>query len=324
MVETVCPECNGHVVVSTGDYVCSSCGLVIEKYFQHPLEALDTNNPKSGGYLGERLHIIDGLGSYIDYHKSSKFSPLRGSRIPESRQILFRRLKKSHDIYGRFVNHQTEYRIFRILNQISSNLNLPSHVRDTAAYIYRKIKNKHQARITNHVAVIAVCIFLAIREQNHLTPFTLKEICGAFQRIGHRINERILTRTALSLRINLGYQVKIRRSEDYLSRLISEVSNSKTLGAKIPKEIEPKTYWQKLYLKALEILGKIPHIERGGRNPYVFAASIIYAAEQRLAYEQGRKPSLTQKEIAHLTSVAEYSIRDHYCSIIKNYELNSR
>jgi transcription initiation factor TFIIIB Brf1 subunit/transcription initiation factor TFIIB len=114
--------------------------------------------------------------------------------------------------------------------------------------------------------------------------------------------------------------VKVRRSEDYLIRMISMISNSDLIKAKLSHQIT-ESYWHKLHLKALELLNKIPHVERGGRNPYVFAASIIYAAERSLAYEENRRPLLTQKEVASILEVAEYSIRDHYSHITKYISL---
>ena len=320
MMESVCPECGGHVVITTGEYVCSICGLVLDKLFQQPLEALDNTNPKSSGALGERLHIVDGLGSYIDYHNSPRLSDLKLLRVSERRRNLLRRLKNTHNLYVRYTNHQTEYRIFRILNQITGLLSLPAYVRDNAAYIYRKIKNKYQAKIVNHISLIAVCVLLSIREQGYVTPLTLTELCTAFQKLGHRVNERLITRTALKLRINLGYKVKVRKSEDYLTRLISIISNNEKIKSKLSEQKED-IYWHKLNLKAIDLLNKIPKIERGGRHPYVFAASIIYAAEKSLAYEENRQPLLTQKEVANILGVAEYSIRDHY-RYINNYAAN--
>ncbi len=316
MTESVCPECGGHVVLTTGEYVCSLCGLVVDQLFQEPLEALDNNNSKSRGALGERLHIVDGLGSYIDYYNSRKLSDLKLKKISEKRRTQLRRLKNAQNIYARYTRRQTEYRILRILNQISSILNLPPYVRDNAAYLYKKIKNRYQAKIVNHVSLIAVCIILSIREQKHVAPLTLTEVCAAFQKLGHRVNERLITRTALKLRINLGYTLKVRKSEDYLTRMISTLSNNPFIKAKLSHQT-PDSYWHRIHLKALELLNKIPKVERGGRNPYVFAASIIYAAERSIACEEKRPVLLTQKEIASILGVAEYSIRDHYQHINK-------
>ncbi len=323
MTESVCPECGGHVVITTGEYVCSLCGLVVDQLFQQPLELLDNNNPKSKGALGERLHIVDGLGSYIDYYNSHKLSNLKLKKISDKRRIQLQRLKNAQNIYTRYTNRQTEYRILRMLNQISVLLNLPSYVRDNAAYLFRKIKNRYQAKIVNHISLIAVCVILSIREQKNIAPLTLTEICAAFQKLGHRINERLITRTALKLRINLGYTVKVRRSEDYLARMISMISNNDSIKTKHLQQIR-ESYWHKLHLKAMELLNKIPKIDRGGRNPYVFAASIIYAAERSLAYEEKRPVFLTQKEVSSILDVAEYSIRDHYRHISKCLSLTKK
>jgi transcription initiation factor TFIIIB Brf1 subunit/transcription initiation factor TFIIB len=315
---SICPECNGHVVISNGEYVCSSCGLVTDQFYEPALSALDTENKKSKGALGQRLHIVDGLGSYIDYHNTRKMRDNNGSILPLRKQVLFKRLKFRYNLYGRIKNHQTDYRIFRILNLIAARLQLPHHIRDTAAYHYRKIRQKNKTRIKNHVTMIAVCLILAIREYNTVALYTLKEICETFKKLGHRVSEKAVIRTALQLRINLGYNMKHRKSEDYISRLISTLSNNYELYKKIELKIKDcKRYWQKLLFETNKLLMSIPNIDRGGRNPYVFAAASIYAAEQKLARQENRKPILTQKEIAEKVKVAEYSIRDHFCSLLK-------
>ncbi|MFX1486869.1 MAG: hypothetical protein ACFFBS_07225, partial [Promethearchaeota archaeon] len=76
-------------------------------------------------------------------------------------------------------------------------------------------------------------------------------------------------------------------------------------------------YKEELEKKAFEILHSIPSHLRGGRNPYIFAAATIYTADQKLARETGKMYILTQKIIAEITKVAEYSIRDHFCSLLK-------
>ncbi|MHA1410166.1 MAG: hypothetical protein ACTSQY_07680 [Candidatus Odinarchaeia archaeon] len=317
--QSTCPECNGHIVLLSGEYVCSSCGLVVDKFFEPPLSALNTDNKKSKGALGSRLHIVDGLGSYIDYHNSKNFHDKTGSILPLETQRLYKRLKYRYNLYGRIKDYQTDYRILRLLNQISAALDLPNYIRDTAAYNYRKIKQRYPHRIRNHITLIAVCLILAIREYKNVALHTLKEVCYAFRKLGHRVTERSILREALHLKIKLGYTVKPRRSEEYIQRILASLSNDHTLNQKIKTRlIDPKRYWNSLMQETLHLLKSVSSVERGGRNPYVFAAAAIYAADQKLAYEQQRKSVLTQKAIAKLANVAEYSIRDHYCSILKN------
>jgi transcription initiation factor TFIIIB Brf1 subunit/transcription initiation factor TFIIB len=72
-----------------------------------------------------------------------------------------------------------------------------------------------------------------------------------------------------------------------------------------------------LFLTSSDILRKISNADRGGRSPYAFAVSTVYAAEKLLAKSERRKSVITQKLLAEITGVAEYTIREHFCTVLK-------
>ena len=319
-----CSECSGLIVLHQGEYVCSKCGLVshrqyvIPSYIMNNEEASSRKLGKSFMNLGERLHIVDGLGSYMDYHRSYFFHDVGGGSLPPKKQKLFRRLKYRYDLNTRVYKRQTDYRAFKTLNHVASTLSLSDKIRNRAAYYYRKVVKKMKGSITNHILIMALCVFLSIREYGRNAPLTLKEISNAFSQLGHKMSEKMILKAALRLRSVVGFVPNIRKSEEYICRIISEVIESpKTRSRLAERKIDPEGYKEKLQRKAFEILQKIPSHLRGGRNPYIFAAATIYTADQTLAKETGDMYVLTQKMIAEITKVAEYSIRDHFCSLLK-------
>ena len=324
-----CPECGGKVIVNSFEIICKECGLVINNFYRESsfiFHDLKNKNSMSKQYvaLGERTDFVGGLGSFIGYEKSKYLKDKSGKLLPPSEQKLFRRLKKNYAQFLRIKNHETEYRIFNILNKISLYLNLNKNIRNNAAYYYKKIV-KNEDRVINNISLIAFCIFFAARKEYHNAPITINEISEAFQNFGHRVNPRLILRDGIGYKHYLNNDSIPHKSEDYLIRLVDEVTNHKCLKERIEKKgvlwSEPK-FQNELILKCREILKDLPMWKRGGRNPFILMGAIIYLADKLLAKDYNQKAILTQKIISEATNIAEYSIRDHYVNLLKPIFIN--
>ncbi len=319
-----CPECKGTVIINGFEKVCRRCGLVINELFKESSFVFNKAN-KSGNLskqyvaLGERTDFIGGLGSFIDYENSKYLKDKSGRLLPPNEQKLFRRLKKNYAQFLRIKNHETEYRIFNILNKVSLYLNLNKNIRNNSAYYYKKIL-KNEQKVINNISLIAFCIFHAVRKEYHNAPFTINEIAKAFQNFGHRVNPRLIMRDGIRYKHHLNNESIPHKSEDYLVRLTSQVINHKDLSERLEKK---RSIWMKdefqnkLLKKCREILIDLPLWHRGGRNPFILTGAIIYLADKLLAKEYKLKTVLTQKVISEATKIAEYSIRDHYVNLLK-------
>ena len=269
--------------------------------------------------LGERTDFVGGLGSFIGYEKSKYLKDKSGKLLPPSEQKLFRRLKKNYAQFLRIKNHETEYRIFNILNKITLYLDLNKNIRNIAAYYYKKIL-KHEKKVINNISLIAFCIFYAVRKENHNAPITIKEISEAFQNFGHRVNPRLILRDGIKYKHHLNKDTTPHKSEDYIIRLIDNVVNHEHLGNRLSKK---GSRWTKIEFRIIltkkcqEILKILTLKHRGGRNPFILTGAIIYLADKLLAKEFNHKAILTQKMISEATEIAEYSIRDHYVNLLK-------
>lgn len=319
-----CPECGGEIIENSFEKICTGCGLVIGQNFRESafiFSDLKDKNKLSKQYvaIGERTDFIGGLGSFIDFENSKYFRDKRGKLLPPNEQKLYRRLKKNYAQFLRIKNHETEYRIFNILNKISLYLNLSKNIRNNAAYFYKKIL-KYEERVINNISLIAFCIFFAARKENHNAPITINEISEAFQNFGHRVNPRLILRDGVKYKHHLNNDSSPHKSEDYLIRLVNEVMKHKELKQRLL--IKGVTwsisdFQNKLTIKCREILKELPLLNRGGRNPFILTGAIIYLADKLLGKEYSQKAILTQKIISEATSIAEYSIRDHYVNLLK-------
>jgi transcription initiation factor TFIIIB Brf1 subunit/transcription initiation factor TFIIB len=116
----------------------------------------------------------------------------------------------------------------------------------------------------------------------------------------------------------LNLNVHIRRSEEYLNRLISTVVTQPEIQSRINESrISVEEYECGIHSAALSMLKELDSSIRGGRNPFILAVSSIYAADRKVSESRGIKPILTQRILARATGTAEYSLRDHFCSLLK-------
>ncbi|MFX1427697.1 MAG: hypothetical protein ACFFBE_14680 [Promethearchaeota archaeon] len=326
----ICPECGGSIILNSFEMICNDCGLVISGIFKASSFVFNNANKTSNlskqyVALGERTDFVGGLGSFIDYENSKYLKDKTGKPLPPNEQKLFRRLKKNYAQFLRIKNHETEYRIFNILNKISLYLNLNKNLRNSAAYYYKKIV-KNEDKIINNISLIAFCIFHAVRIEYHNAPITINEIAKAFENFGHRVNPRLILRDGIRYKHHLNNESIPHKSEDYIIRLINQVVHHKDLLERLDRKGVLWTeheFQNKLLKKCRNILTELPIWHRGGRNPFILTGAIIYLADKLLAKEYKQKAILTQKFISEATNIAEYSIRDHYVNLLKPLFMNN-
>ena len=319
-----CPECKGKIVLTSHEVICQECGLIIDQIFKESSYLFDkflnkNNLNKQYVALGERTDFVGGLGTFIDYENSKYLKDNSGKLLSPNEQKLYRRLKKNYAQFLRIKNHETEYRIFNILNKIITYLHLNKTIRNNAAYFYKKIIKKEK-KVINNISLIAFCIFYAARRELHNAPININEISLAFQNFGHRVSPRLILRDGLRYKVHLNNKIPHHKSEYYLMRLIDQVLNHEELEIRLKRKSclwDKNKYKINLNNKCQVILNQLSSWERGGRNPFILTGAIIYLADKLLAHENGHKSILTQKLISEATKIAEYSIRDHYVNLLK-------
>ncbi|MFX0106708.1 MAG: hypothetical protein ACFE7R_00315 [Candidatus Hodarchaeota archaeon] len=314
-----CPDCSGQLLINKGYVVCADCGLVVSREYVLPTyqmgEIQRSDTPDASVYvsLGNRMHIVDGLGSYIGFHKERYFQDAHGQVLSARMQKKYKRLKSVYSTRVRIGKNEAKYRALRTLNHVSRLLMLNEQVRDRTAYLYKKIVSESKTRVTNNILLIAVCLLMAVREFKDGAPITLDEIADTFEKCGHRVNVRAIVREALKLKSLTGVAPEIRRPEDYVPRVLSMLMNNSKVVSKVrARGWNPKDYENALRDKIMEVLTVIPASKRGGRNPFIFTVSAAYASDRLIADSYGKRAVLTQKLASNATKVAEYSIRDHF------------
>jgi len=326
--ENLCKYCNkGFLIQTRGELVCSNCGAVNSSLFiTEPTNAQIPWDHEMAP--GKRVHIVDGLGSYIGYHNDGFFHDGKGTTLSSQNQFKFRKLKRKYNLRIKLGNHETDYRSLLSLNRVVGFLGLSDSVRKRAAYLYKIVvaaeSKKKIEKISNHIVLVALCLMVAIRESASNAPVRLSEIVGVFKDLGHRVSGKSIVKLAQMLPVELGVSLRIRKSEDYLQRIVASILGSQEIGHRLRNlDLTPEEYRKKLLQYSRELLSELNLKSRGGRNPYIFAVSVVYCADRIIARINNHRQILTQKTLSEICKVAEYSIRDHHRTVLK-YKLKEK
>jgi transcription initiation factor TFIIIB Brf1 subunit/transcription initiation factor TFIIB len=328
MEASLCRECGGNTVSSQGEIVCSSCGLVVTEIsvlsIHHPFDQIHyyaSPTIREQNEMGSQPNFVGGLGGYIGFNRGFFFRDRKGTPLPAEKQRLFAHLKAAYDQQNRFRGYETTYRCFCSLNRVAEMLRLPKTVRRRAAYLFRKaIASQKKPKGITSLMLMGYCILYATREFDRTVPSRTQEIAEAFQKLGHRVSAKAISRVGSEYSHLFTPEQQLIRSEDYLGRNLERVtSNKKVLKKMSLLSIDRFRYQRNMLHICNDLLRRINGAERGGRNPYIFSASTIYTGERYFAEQTRRKPLLTQKLTAEIIGVAEYSIREHFCSVLKKH-----
>jgi transcription initiation factor TFIIIB Brf1 subunit/transcription initiation factor TFIIB len=329
LVETLnrrCLECNGILIQTESDIVCVNCGLVANQIFEKPtVQLIKAENSFGSQYasISERPSSMKTLGTYVGSYRKHFFSDAKGThlKIPAKRQ--FRRLKSLNDIYLHFNGRQREYRGYNFLARVCSHLQITEIAKADALFLFQKVHFhlKNQLKLTS---LIIGSLYLSIRSRKENIELSL---ITAAQVQGYSIPGKEIIKAASLIRQHAKIRVSHVKSEEYLENIISRLQRDKEILKRVKKKINNKTeYFNILKIGAKKLLMNFPLSERGGRNPFILAASIIIAADIMLARKlifphcyvrRSRRGILTQKYIAKILNIAEFTLREHYLLLAK-------
>ena len=190
---------------------------------------------------------------------------------------------------------------------------------ERACYIYFKATNLPD-RLGTTYQIAASAVLIASRELKY--PLTLKELSSTFADMGHKILARSIAKVAAKITYSLSIKKRIRSPEDYLTKIISTLKENKRLKYKINYILDSYEHYFNLLLRfSYIIIRKIEHNFKVGKNPYLFAVSVVYLADKLVCRKLNCSPILSQKFLAENLGSTEYTIRQHY-RYLKKYLKN--
>lgn len=284
-----CPDCGSVNFVedpSTGETICSACGLVIrEKIMSEGPEwrAFTQEEKEERSRVGTpvSLSIHDkGLSTVIDKVNRDAF----GRELPLSTKVQMLRLKKWQiraKVYASMDRNLAQ--AMSELDRLADKIGIPSHVKEKAALIYRKALDKRLVRGRSIAAIVAASLYAACRLTD--TPRTLKEIAKV-----SLVKRRDISRCYRLLVNELDLKMPLTDPRSYISKIGSKIGVSEQI-----KQL------------AMEILEKAIELKiNTGKDPTGIAAAALYIA---CVLKEERK---TQKEIADAAGVTEVTVRNRY------------
>jgi transcription initiation factor TFIIB len=293
-----CPECKGrNLTMDNGraELVCNRCGYVLD-------DGIIDQGPEWRAFDAEQVRMKSRAGAPLTYmmhdkglttHIDKKNLDATGRMIPaRSRAQLYRLRKWQNRIRVMNPRERNLAQALVELNKISSRLELPRSVRETAALIYRKAVDKGLIRGRSIEGVVAASIYAACRQCR--VPRTLDEIA-----LASAVNRKEVGRTYRYVMRMLGLHHAPTTPMDYVPRIASLLN--------LNREVQSK---------AMEILRKAIELQlTSGRGPVGTCASAIYVASVLLGERR------TQKEIAEAAEVTEVTIRNRYKELVEKLDI---
>ncbi|MFX0092619.1 MAG: hypothetical protein ACFFBD_12725, partial [Candidatus Hodarchaeota archaeon] len=226
--------------------------------------------------------------------------------------------KKINDLDVHTQDNKREYRALCMLNALMGVLELSSSVRDDAALMFRKTQDQLEGHV--YIAeMIAGAVYLSVRT----TPgenLQLKDLMRACENANLHVRSNKVLQAAALIRKLSRRQIKVVQPLDYFEKVFNTLIHDKRVLLRLQKmdfPIEEYTVFLREY--ARRIMKKITSLTRGGRNPYVTACAVFAGADILIARVQRNKKIglIPQRQLAQITDVAEFTLRDHYLKVVK-------
>ena len=294
-----CPKCGStHLSkdYSRAELVCEKCGLVIDaEIIDHGPEwrAFDSEQrekkTRTGSPMTYTIHD-KGLSTMIGWQNRDAY----GKSIPTRNRAQLYRLRKWQTRTR--ISDGTERNLalaLSALDRMSSALNLPRNVRETAAMIYRKAVRQKLIRGRSIEGVTASVLYAACRQCN--VPRTLEEISSVAN-----MRKKEIGRNYRNISRKLGLKLLPTMPQDYISRFCSQL--------KLSNDVQVKTR---------DILKKAASKElTSGRGPTGLAAASLYIASVLCGERR------TQREVAEIAGVTEVTIRNRYKELAAKLDID--
>ncbi len=319
--ELIEPTCD-HMeeIIVSGKVICQKCGLEIREHYTNSIFMRGSFNNEYKGtkqYVGnpKQHRYYNGLGSVINIDKKV----LKGTKDISK----FSRLRK---IQITSINENNKIDIaLRILEDINNIINLPKYILNDCAVRFKKLINAN-INIINRVSCLCFCVWDSIRHFKYKT--SLKELLEVFRKMGHRVNGKSIIRDGCLYRETL-FQKGIRKTSakqmrDYIARHIANLSNNyDNIEERLIKKkliMKPEIFISQLESICYMVCDRLECYFSGlGLNPFDSAAGCIYFASLILSNRYNRKKLMIQKQIATITNVPAYTIREIYCNHFKPF-----
>ncbi|XP_074332256.1 transcription initiation factor IIB-2-like isoform X2 [Apium graveolens] len=280
MGDAYCSDCKKIAVVvfdnSSGDTVCSECGLVLES------------------------HSIDETSEWRTFaNESADYDPVRVGAPTNpllADAALSTVISKPNGVTSDFRTTSRGYYpdrslilAFKTIADMSDRLGLVATIKNRANEIYKKVEDQKSSRGKNQDALLAACLYIACRQEDK--PRTVKEICSVAIGVSKKKIGLAMKDIVKQLELEKGQSVEMGtiHAGDFMRRFCSNLGMTK-LTVKAAQEAVQKS-------EEFDIR----------RCPTSIAAAVIYIVTQL----SDKKKTLKDVSLA-TGDIAEGTIRNSY------------
>jgi len=295
-MDQVCDECATALIILEQYLVCPSCGLVHD-------QACQVRTPLPG--------FKQRLGSLIARTNAPAH---QGMRHNEALHAKYRKLGDLQEsIYRGY--YLDLFRLTSDLQKIVEDLLLPGAVVESTMNLFHEITSKVRNPYNNYALLLAICFIKVTREMGNAAPVKIIEVADAFEERGYKFSPRVLAKT-LYYASNIMPVKKFRSCEEYVGKVLRKLEGSVFLRVRADAiELNMDDYLSELEHLSRDLLVNVPPVKRGGKNPFLLAASSVYASSTRLSKERGIENLFTKTEFSKEVGIAEYTLRSHLSEI---------
>lgn len=289
-----CRECLGHVVQSDGEYVCTSCGLVARKVEGRERFHLEVHI-RAPNALGSFMGTKDDADSHADFNGHSTVA----------------HAKRISDLMA--LEDSAETRCAGMARRVADRLSLPPFVAENAVTLSKKVLAEVRANRENggrrvFVSAVAAYSLVAACREAGVGHVATTNVTDAVSDMGRKVTKSALLRLGLESSVVLTPV----NPESLLGTLMSSLEKSPAVLKRLRKNgAEPGPYFRRLLQASRTVLGALRDIGEG-RNPRTIAAVSVYVASREM-----EPRAVTQRELAEIAGVTEYTVRDFCASVTR-------
>ena len=279
-----CPECDGRIETTSGERVCTECGLVVEAdRIDHGPEWRsfddDETDPKRTGAPRTRSRHDRGLSTEIG----------RSTRVAGRKRRRLARMRTQHN-RAQIATKRDRNRVYAYteVRRLVGALELPTSLQETACALFDSAQDARLLRGRSIEGFAAACVYVACRTAD--VPRTVAEVCTAAKatEAEHRAAFDAMNR-------ELGLPIGPTAPAEYLPRLASDLDCSATTEARA-RDLADRAVSEGI---------------ANGRNPVGVAAACVYTADRQ------RGGDCTQAAVAAAADVTPVTVRRTYLDLTR-------
>ncbi len=208
------------------------------------------------------------------------------------------------------------FKMHRDLDSISEYLMLPAEVTEKTIECFEGAIAKARNPYNNYGLLMAICLVVVCRNLGEVAPIRLTEVIDAFERRNYRISLRVLAKN-LSYAANLmPVQSKFRQSEEFVGKVVERLREISFISVRISlSHMAPDTYFAELEQTAKDLISRIPPHKRSGKNPFLLAASAVFASSILIASKAKAENIFNKAQYSKDVGIAEFTLRNHLSSL---------